>query len=80
MLDVWAIPIAMIGTGRCFKKSMVLSKFHSFPINSFEYKRPIYAESNQKIEIAIINTARIKPGIAIPVSYTHLTLPTNREV
>ena len=34
----------------------------------FEYKRPIYAESNQKIEIAIINTARIKPGIAIPIN------------
>jgi hypothetical protein len=58
----------MIGAGRCFKKSIILSEVHGLPINSFEYSFPIYEESNQKIEIAIIITAKIKPGIAIPIN------------
>ena len=62
------MPIAMIGAGRCFRKSIVFSVVQGLPINSFEYNFPIYEESSQKIEIAIIITAKINPGIAIPIN------------
>ena len=60
--------MAMIGTGICFKKSIILSIFQAFPINSLEYRRPMYEESNQNMDMAIINTASINPGIAIPIN------------
>ena len=67
VFEVCDIPIAIIGTGRCFKKSIILSKFQGSPIYSFEYRRPMYVESNQNIDMVMINTARMNPGIAIPI-------------
>ena len=67
VFEVCATAIAIIGTGRCFKKSIILSESHGAPINLFEYNRPIYDESNQKIEIVKNNTASINPGIAMPI-------------
>ena len=59
--------IAIIGGGRCFKKSTNLARFQGATINSLEYKRPIYEESSQNIDMAIMTTASIKPGIDIPM-------------
>jgi hypothetical protein len=67
VFEVCAMPIAIIGGGRCFKKSKNLARSQGAPINSLEYKRPIYEESSQNMDMAIMSTASINPGIDIPM-------------
>ena len=44
--------------------------------------RRLRAEGVIAADVAVIDPARVEPRIVlhVPVSYTHLTLPTNREV
>ena len=45
-----------------------------FPIWLFEYNNNLYIGAEEKIHKSILSL------VDRPVSYTHLTLPTNREV
>ena len=45
---------------------------------NLDSSRPIYLQIIERVQMDVI-TGRYQPGDK-PVSYTHLTLPTNREV
>ena len=61
-------------------ENIIIAPFNNGELVAFENNtgRPLWSENVSKI--SLLSNFDIKDISASPVSYTHLTLPTNREV
>ena len=67
---------------RLFEEPDLINGVHDYSVNSFDKKKPKYNILRERLEDFDISEWSISNQIDwhITVSYTHLTLPTNREV